>query len=119
MTRLAKKDIQIGVQKLTSDDLLKLSKFVDETLKEKLLEEIGAENLLDFDITVDLTLNDELQVSVDVNVNVTPLLEDHIQDIVDNSLEYVFNLFEQKLKEVIEHAKTSKEPVQSSERTVI
>ena len=113
---MSKEKRAFGVQFLSQEDILFLSTYFDEIIKQELIDVLGKENILDLDVSIEIDFDDELAVTVDVSVVPTALMEDKSKEIIDKVIETAFNKFEQKLKEVVSNAKNRERVSSASER---
>ena len=92
--------IDIGLPDLSSDQLDSLTEECENEISEYILKEIPGKSLEDFFVICMLELEDELHLTIDINIVQRYDTGHNLEEVIDNASQFGSDWLEKRLKEL-------------------
>ena len=90
-----------GIPKLTTEQVEKLCEVAEEAARRHILSKVPMRRISDFDITVEVEGLKPLNVTVDVNLELSPLMRNYdAEKLVEEAVRKAFNAVDNYLREL-------------------
>ena len=90
-----------GIPKLTTEQVEKLCEVAEEAARRHILSKVPMRRISDFDITVEVEGLKPLNVIVDVNLELSPLMRNYdAEKLVEEAVKKAFNAVDNYLREL-------------------
>ncbi len=93
--------LEIGIPKLTDDQMQRLSEIAEKTARDYILSQIPQRRIPTLDITVEIVGSKPVTISIDIDLVLSPLMKTHnSKKLVSEATEKAFEAIEQYLREL-------------------
>jgi len=90
-----------GIPRLTEEQVEKLCEIAEETARKHVFSKVPMRKISDFDITVEVEDLKPLNVTIDVNLELSPLMRNYdAKKLAEEALEKAFNAVDNFLREL-------------------
>jgi len=90
-----------GIPELTAEQVEKLCEVAEEAARRHILSKVPMRRISDFDITVEVEGLKPLNVTVDVNLELSPLMRNYdAEKLVEEAVQKAFNAVDNYLREL-------------------
>ena len=90
-----------GIPELTAEQVEKLCEVAEEAARRHILSKVPMRKISDFDITVEVEGLKPLNVTVDVNLELSPLMRNYdAEKLVEEAVKKAFNAVDNYLREL-------------------
>ena len=90
-----------GIPELTAEQVEKLCEVAEEAARRHILSKVPMRRISDFDITVEVEGLKPLNVTVDVNLELSPLMRNYdAEKLVEEAVKKAFNAVDNYLREL-------------------
>ena len=98
MKNLEKKSSE-GIPKLTDDQIEEICEIAEEAARKYILSKVPLKKISDFDITVETEGLKPLNISVEINLELSPLMRDYnVNKLVEEAVKKAFEAVDNHLK---------------------
>ena len=98
MENLEKKSSE-GIPKLTDDQIEEICEIAEEAARKYILSKVPLKKISDFDITVETEGLKPLNISVEINLELSPLMRDYdVNKLVEEAVKKAFEAVDNHLK---------------------
>jgi len=88
-----------GIPKLTDDQIEEICEIAEEAARKYILSKIPLKKISDFDITVETEGLKPLNISVEINLELSPLMRDYdVNKLVEEAVKKAFEAVDNHLK---------------------
>lgn len=99
--------LEIGIPKLTDDQMQRLSEIAEKAARDHIVSKIPQRRISTLDITVETVGSKPVTISIDIDLTLSPLIKTHdSKRLVSQATEKAFEAVEQFLRELICKSKT-------------
>ncbi|MCD6514787.1 MAG: DUF3194 domain-containing protein [Candidatus Asgardarchaeum sp.] len=90
----------IGLPELTLETIEEIAELVEKRIRNYIFSKIGKENVYDIDVTVSIEHDETLDVTIDIDLTLSPLFRDIKEKLETEALDIAFECLEKRLREI-------------------
>ncbi len=91
--------MEVGPLNIDRDQLEEICEIAERAVRSYVLSKVSPQRIASLDVAVDVEKEDQLVVTIDVSLELSPLLKDYdVQNLVNEAVEHALSSVEERLR---------------------